>query len=152
MKLPDWDLLRFRPQLVFRKKEGQLFIHDPIRRKYLVQTPEEVVRQLVLLFLIKETNCPASLIAVEKKLTVHGLTKRFDILVYDRAHKPFLLVECKAPEVPVSEDTFFQIGIYNLPLQSPYLLVTNGLDAYCCEIDHVKKSFAFLPEVPVLPV
>ncbi len=151
MKLKNIDLLRFQHKLVFRRKDGQVFIHDPVRRKYLVQTPEEVVRQLVIQFLTIEKNYPANLMAVEKSLKINELTKRFDILVYNRDRKPYLLVECKAPNVPVSEATFFQIGVYNLQLQVPYLLVTNGKDSYCYEMDYGAQSFAFLEEVPPYP-
>ncbi len=151
MKLKNIDLLHFQHKLVFRKKDGQVFIHDPVRRKYLVQTPEEVVRQLVIQFLTLEKNYPANLMAVEKSLKINELTKRFDILVYNRDRKPYLLVECKAPNVPVSEATFFQIGVYNLQLQVPYLLVTNGRDSYCYQMDYEAQSFAFLEEVPPYP-
>ena len=86
--------------------------------------------------------------AVEKMLTVNGLVKRFDILIYDEHTAPFFLVECKAPSVRVSEDTFRQIAAYNLSLQVKYLLVTNGINSYCCEMDYQKQSFEFLQEVP----
>jgi hypothetical protein len=151
MKLQNIDLLRFQEKIIFRKKAGQVFIHDPVRKKYLVQTPEEVVRQLVIQYLTAEKNYPANLMAVEKSLKINGLTKRFDLLVYNRDRKAFLLVECKAPSVPVSEATFFQIGIYNLPLRVPYLLVTNGIDSYCCEMDYEAETFTFLEEVPPYP-
>ena len=110
-------------------------IHDPIRRKYLVQTPEETVRQLTVQYLIEEKGYPQNRISVEKALKVNELTKRFDILVFERAMKPFLLVECKAPNIPISQDTFRQIAIYNMPLSVRFLMVTNGNDTYCCEMD-----------------
>ena len=151
MKLENIDLLQFKQKLIFRKKDGQVFIHDPIRKKYMVQTPEEVVRQLVIQYLTEEKNYPANLMAVEKALKINELTKRFDILVYTRDRQPFLLVECKAPAVPVSKATFFQIGVYNLPLRVPYLLVSNGIDSYCCEMDYEANSFTYLAEVPPYP-
>ena len=81
-------------------------------------------------------------------MKINDRLKRFDILVYDENTKPQLLVECKAPNVKLTEDTFHQIANYNLALQVRYLLVTNGIDSYCCEMDYLKQSFEFLPEVP----
>ena len=145
------DYFRFQDRLVFRKSGGQRMIHDPIRRKYLVQTPEETVRQLTVQYLIEEKGYPQNRISVEKALKVNELTKSFDILVFERAMKPFLLVECKAPNIPISQDTFRQIAIYNMPLSVRFLMVTNGNDTYCCEMDYEAASFTFLEEVPPFP-
>ncbi|HHM20694.1 MAG TPA: type I restriction enzyme HsdR N-terminal domain-containing protein [Bacteroidetes bacterium] len=142
------DFLKYKNELVFIKQNGEVKLFDPVRKKYLVKGPEEVVRQLVLLFLIKEKKYSKNRMAVEKMLKVNGRPKRFDILVYDTDTMPLMLVECKAPNVPVTEDVFRQIATYNLPLRVKYLLVTNGLHSYCCKMDYLRQSFEFLDEVP----
>ena len=142
------DFLKYQDQLVFKKIEGQVKVFDPIRNKFLVKGPEEIVRQLVILFLIKEKKYNKNRMAVEKMLKVNNRRKRFDILVYDEHTEPLVLVECKAPTVPISEDTFRQIAAYNLPLHTKYLLVTNGILSYCCAMDYQQQSFEFLDEVP----
>ena len=142
------DFLKYQDQLVFKKVDGVVKVLDPIRNKYLVKGPEEIVRQLVIQYLTKAKKYRKNGMAVEKMLTVNGLVKRFDILIYDEHTAPFFLVECKAPSVRVSEDTFRQIAAYNLSLQVKYLLVTNGINSYCCEMDYQKQSFEFLQEVP----
>ena len=109
------DFLRFRDQLKVRRQDGKTWLFDPIRQKYLQLLPEELVRQLVLLYLLEERGYNRNRISIEKGLKVNELSKRCDILVYDPEVRPFLLVECKAPEVPLSQDTFEQIA----PLQSP---------------------------------
>jgi hypothetical protein len=113
-----------------------------------VLLPEELVRQLVVQYLILEKGYSKNRIALEKALRVNTLEKRCDILIYDLEMKPFLLVECKAPEVKISQEVFRQIAWYNMPLKVPYLMVTNGITTYCCEMDYTLETFRFLPEVP----
>lgn len=146
------DFLAYQADLQLKREGGQLWIYDPIRKKYLVKTPEEVVRQLVLCYLMKEKNFPKNRIRVEKMLVVNELTKRCDILVYDWDMGNYLLVECKAPQVKLSQDTFRQIAAYNLPLRVQYLVVCNGLQTFCCKMDYEGEgAFKFLHEVPVFP-
>ncbi len=143
------DFLKFQDQLVFKKIAGIWKIYDPIRKNFFVREPEEVVRQLVLLYLINEKGYNKNKIAVEKMLKVNRLPKRFDILTYDNDMEPFLMVECKARTIPVSEETLWQIGIYNWrPFRVKYLFVTNGLKCYCCRMDYQQQSFEFIDEVP----
>lgn len=142
------DFLKFQEELVFKKMEGAVKIYDPVRNNYFVNGPEEVVRQLVIQYLIKERQYNKNRMAIEKMLRVNGLQKRFDILVYDKNTMPFLLVECKAPTVPITEDVFRQIAAYNTSLQVNFLLVTNGINSYCCEMDYQQQSFEFIGEVP----
>ncbi|MEO1262196.1 MAG: type I restriction enzyme HsdR N-terminal domain-containing protein [Bacteroidota bacterium] len=142
------DLLKFQDELVIKKVNGVVKVFDPVRNKFLVKGPEEIVRQLTIQYLIKEKKYKKNRMAVEKMLMVNGLLKRFDILVYDERTAPFILVECKAPAVSISEVTFRQIAAYNLPLKVKYLLVTNGIDSYCCEMNYEKQTFEFLDEVP----
>lgn len=131
-----------------RQAESKTQIFDPIRKKYLVLTPEEWVRQHFIQYLIHEKHYPASLIAVEIGLKYNSMQKRADIVVYDKQAKPYLMVECKAPEVQLSQDTFHQIAVYNMAFKVNFLIVTNGLEHYCCEMDYTTNTYRFLPEVP----
>ena len=131
------------------KKDGeQQRIFDPIRKKYVALTPEEWVRQHFVNFLITNKNVPAGLVVLEKKIILNTMTRRPDILVYDKKGVPVMIVECKAPEVKTSQDTFDQIARYNSVIRAPYLVVTNGLQHYCCQMDHENNSYRFLEDVP----
>lgn len=132
----------------FKNSENKTLIFDKIRKKYMVLTPEEWVRQHYVSFLMEEKKYPISLIAVEKKLTINGLTKRSDILVFNTNGTPEIIVECKAPSVNITQDTFDQIARYNLKLNANYLIITNGLQHFYCKIDSEKESYTFLPEIP----
>ena len=138
----------YQDKLQFSEKEGKRYLFDPFRKKHIVVTPEEVVRQLFLHYLVAEKNYPSSLIAVEKQVTVHGRKKRFDILVYDKQMNTILLAECKAPYIAITNAVFEQVAWYNYALRADYLVATNGLDTYCCAIDFKKKSYRFIKEVP----
>ncbi|MCC6837548.1 MAG: type I restriction enzyme HsdR N-terminal domain-containing protein [Bacteroidia bacterium] len=139
------------PGYSFKLKEssGKVQILDELRKKYVVLTPEEWVRQHIVQYLIQEKKYPASLIAVEIGLKYNQLQKRADVLVYDREAAPFLLVECKAPEVKITQDVFHQIAVYNMSFKVKYLLVTNGMDHFICEMDYTNNSYQFLKEIPV---
>lgn len=129
-------------------ENGKLLVWDGIRKKYVVFTPEENVRQQFISFLINEKHFPNSLIAVERGLNLNGLQKRFDILVFDKSGNPLLLVECKAPEVKITDAVFEQISNYNLHFKVPYLMVTNGHEMYCCQINFIEKKYSFLNPIP----
>ncbi len=144
----DLGLMRFKDLLKIKRENGKRLIFDPIRRKWLVLQPEEMIRQLVLHFLLEEKHYNIARINLEKGLKVNDLGKRFDLLVYDQGLQPFLLVECKAPQVAINQDVFRQASWYNLPLKVRYLLVTNGIDAYCCALDYENQRHEFLEEVP----
>jgi hypothetical protein len=124
-------------------------VWDPLRRKWLVLTPEEWVRQHVLGHLMQDLGCPAALLSLEHTVSLNGLTKRADVVVHDRAGKPLLLVECKAPHIPMDRKVFEQAARYNLVFRVRYLLVTNGLVHYCCRLDLDTGVVEFLPKVPV---
>jgi len=138
------------PSYAFRLKssENKTLIFDIIRKKYVVLTPEEWVRQHVLRFLLEEKNYPASLIAVEKQLKIHTRTKRTDIVVYNTQGTPEVLIECKAPSVKITQDAFDQIARYNLTANSSYLMVTNGLSHFFCQIDAENETYVFLKDIP----
>ena len=145
------DYLQYQQQLKIKSKAGKKWIFDPIRRKQLVLAPEELVRQLVICHLIESLGYNKNRIKVEKSLKVNTLSRRCDILVYDLSVKAFLLVECKAPKVEITQDTFQQIARYNMPLRVPYLLVTNGIKTYCCQINYQEQTFHFLDHIPQYP-
>lgn len=123
-------------------------VFDPVRRRWVALTPEEWVRQHVLNYLLHDLGCPASLIGVEAGLALNGMAKRADIVVYDRAGSPLLLVECKAPGVAIGQAVFDQAARYNLVFKVSYLLVTNGNRHYCCRVDHERGAVEFLPALP----
>jgi hypothetical protein len=132
----------------FKNSENKVSIFDAIRKKFIILTPEEWVRQNVVQFLMIEKNYPKSLLNVEKVLQVNGLRKRYDIVVYNSDGTIHILIECKAPEVPISQSTFDQIAQYNMTLQSNYLMVTNGLNHYFCQMDNENEKYQFLTELP----
>lgn len=132
----------------FKNSENKVSIFDAIRKKFIILTPEEWVRQHVVQFLMIEKNYPKSLLNVEKVLQVNGLRKRYDIVVYNSDGTIHILIECKAPEVPISQSTFDQIAQYNMTLQSNYLMVTNGLNHYFCQMDNENEKYQFSTELP----
>lgn len=132
----------------FKNSENKPHIFDEIRKKFVVLTPEEWVRQHVVYFLINEKKYPKSFINVEKLVKVNGINKRYDIVVFDTKGAIFLLIECKAPEVTISQKTFDQIAQYNLVLNASYLMVTNGLNHYFCVMDFENEKYSFLRELP----
>ena len=143
------------PSYPFRIKQqlGKKFIFDESRKKFLVLTPEEWVRQHVVQYLIQVKKYPRALIQLEGGLMVNAVAKRSDILVYDNTGQKILLVECKAPSVKISQDTFDQIARYNIAHRVQWLFVSNGLDHYCCEIDFGNSNFRFVEDVPsYLPI
>ena len=133
----------------FKNSENNLAIFDEIRKKFVMLTPEEWVRQHVLQYLLVEKKYPKSWINVEKILKINGLTKRYDVVVFNPDGSIFLLVECKAPEVKVSQSTFDQIARYNMTMKANYLMVTNGHNHYFCQMDFVNEAYVFLKELPV---
>lgn len=138
------------PEYIFRfsKKENKTYIFDNFRRKYVMLTPEEWVRQHFLMYLVTELDFPKSLIAVEAGLKLYKRIKRTDIVVYNKQGNPVLIVECKAPEVKLNEKVFDQVVRYNMALQVNYLIVTNGMDHYCCQLDYEKNTYNFLKTIP----
>ena len=138
------------PTCAFKLKssENKTLIFDIVRKKYVIVTPEEWVRQHVVHFLINEKNYPISLIAIEKQLKINKRVKRTDIIVYNKQGTPEILIECKAPSVKITQTSFDQIARYNLTANSNYLMVTNGLANYFCQIDTSKETYLFLEDIP----
>ncbi len=131
-----------------KKQNGKWLILDTIRHKYLVLTPEEWVRQHTIQYLIHDKAYPKNLIAVEKELKINQTKRRFDIVVFNKQMKPQILVECKAPNIPVTQKTFDQANQYNWLLKAPYLFLTNGMKHYICKIDFEANQFKFLKDLP----
>jgi len=132
----------------FRNDNGRTTVFDEIRRKFVVMTPEEWVRQHVVQFLMTDRGFPKSLINVEKMLRVNGLTRRYDVVVFNPDGSIRVLVECKAPEVAITQSVFDQIARYNLTMDAEFLMVTNGLSHYYCKLDYENSRYEFLPELP----
>ncbi|MEO5910542.1 MAG: type I restriction enzyme HsdR N-terminal domain-containing protein [Pelobium sp.] len=130
------------------QQDNTLFIFDELRKKTLVLTPEEWVRQHFIQFLIREKKYPKTLIKLEGGLRLNRLQKRTDILVFDLNGKAEVLVECKASSVKIDQKVFDQAARYNMIHQVSYLLVTNGLQHFCCKMDYDHNSYAFLPDLP----
>ena len=132
----------------FKNSENKVSIFDEIRKKFILLTPEEWVRQHVIHFLLQDKNYPKSYINVEKLIKINDLSKRYDGVVFQPNGEIFLLIECKAPEVAISQQTFDQIARYNLVLKAKYLMVTNGLNHYFCQMDFENEKYVFLKELP----
>ena len=143
------DLLQWKNELIISQNAGKTFVFDPIRKKKIVLQPEELVRQLMVQWLLNKSNFNRNNIQVEKLITIHQLKRRFDIVVYDKNIRPYILIECKAPDVRIAQATFDQIAVYNMALSAPFLIVTNGLETYCAIMDHKSKSYVFMDEIPV---
>ena len=143
------QLLNF-PSYNFRVKnsENRTLIFDDIRKKFVVLTPEEWVRQHVVQFLVQEKKYPLSHINVEKQIKLNGLMKRYDIVVFRPDGRLHLLVECKAPEINISQTTFDQIAQYNFKLNANYLMVTNGISHFYCRTDIEAEKYQFMKEIP----
>lgn len=138
------------PEYAFRlrKREDRNEIFDEIRKKWLVCTPEEWVRQHFIKWLISAKNYPASNVAIEGGLTINQLQKRTDIVCYFN-NKPLLLVECKAPAVKLDQTVFDQLFRYNLQIQSPLLAVTNGMQHIFAQFNGTELTF--LKDLPAYP-
>ncbi len=138
------------PAYSFRRRsiDGKPHIYDEIRQQYVRLTPEEWVRQHLLRFLIEERGVPRPLISVEMAFTYSGMRRRADAVVHNSAADPLLLVECKAPSVKISQDTFDQIARYNREIGARFLAASNGRVHYCCRFNDETGAFQFLQEIP----
>ena len=132
----------------FKNSENKVAIFDEIRKKFIILTPEEWVRQHVIQNLLQENNYPKSYINVEKLIKINDLSKRYDVIVFQPNGEIFLLIECKAPSINITQNTFDQIARYNLVLKAKYLMVSNGLNHYFCKMDFVNEKYIFLKKLP----
>ena len=129
-------------------KDSKNFIFDIIRKKHYVLTPEEWVRQNLIHYLVLNLNYPKSLIKVEAKLKYNNLTKRADILVYDNNFAIKLLVECKSYKIKLNKSAFDQASVYNKKFKSEYLMVSNGINHFCCKYDWKNKKIIYIDSFP----
>ena len=138
------------PKYNFKLKEedNKVFIFDSIRKKFLQLTPEEWVRQNFIQYLIQEKSYPKSMFSIEKGIKISNTQKRVDIAIFNKERQIEILVECKAPEVKITQKAFDQIARYNLASNAKYLIVTNGLNHYYALIDYTNKKYIFLKDIP----
>jgi hypothetical protein len=145
----DLGLEEYTPSLKLKKNtDNNTLVFDPIRKKWIVLEPEEFVRQLLIQKLLTIPGFKAVRISVERVFKKLPQRKRFDLLILNKNLQPFLLVECKAPGVDITEKTFLQAGWYNDTLKVPYVLVTNGHQTFCLSINHETMQYSFLKEIP----
>ena len=135
-------------QIPIKNKENKTLVFDSIRKKWLKLVPEEWVRLNCIEFLINEIKISRSLISVEKEFKLNNLKKRFDIVVFDKKGEIYLLVECKAPNVKISQSVFNQITKYNLVLKSKFLMISNGINHYFFTMNFESQKIEFLKELP----
>ncbi len=141
LNLPEYS---FR----FKTTDGKDYIFDSLRKKFVRLTPEEWVRQNFVQFLVTEKKYSLGLITVEALVKVNNNPQRADLVVFDRSGLPALAAEFKAPGVKISQQTFDQIVRYNMQLKVKFLIVSNGMDHFCCSIDYTENTYAYLPEIP----
>ena len=131
-----------------KKEEGKVWIFDMIRKKYIMLTPEEWVRQHFIHYLIHELKYPKSLFRIESSLTYNKLQKRSDILIFDRKGKPWMLIECKSANIRLSQNAFNQVAVYNMTVNAKYIAVTNGRMHFCCTASKDGETPTFLESFP----
>lgn len=144
----DIDLAPYAAHLDLRHVDGKDYLRCMIRKRNLVLQPEEMVRQLLLLYLVQDRGFSPAHIQVEKSIKVNNLNKRFDIIVYDTSMSPFILIECKSHTLPIRQSGLDQIGRYNLSIQAPYILLTNGIHYICAAINQEKKNYTIVSHIP----
>lgn len=135
-----------------KKSEGKIWIFDGIRKKYLILTPEEWVRQHLVNYFINHLKYAKSLISVERGLHYNQLQKRSDITVFDRSGNPWMIVECKSPEISLDQKSVLQVAVYNADVKAKYVSVSNGLTHICYETKPNVKDIVLMKEFPEFPV
>ena len=130
------------------ERDGKQQIFDFLRRRFVALTPEEWVRQNFTHFLVEHKGYPKALLANEIQLSIGDKRLRCDTLLYNKEMQPLMIIEYKAPHIQIQQKTFDQIVVYNLLLHADYLVVSNGLQHFCCQMDYDRRSYQFLPEIP----
>lgn len=141
LNLPEYDFK-------MKNEDGKFFIFDVIRKKFIVLTPEEWVRQNFIQYLKSEKKYPSSLMAVEKKIIINQNQRRFDLVIYTKTGQPLLIAEFKAPNIKITQETFDQVVRYNMALKVKNVVVSNGMQHFACEINYEKNSYSYLKEIP----
>ena len=142
LNLPEYDF-----KII--KEKNRLKIFDNVRRKFVMLTPEELVRQNFIMFLVNEKKIPLSHVRSESQMKMHELNKRTDVLIYNKKMEPFVLIEFKSPAVKIDTSVFEQINRYNSKLKITYLIVTNGLTHYYCRVNYENNVVEFLKDLPM---
>ncbi|MDL2243625.1 type I restriction enzyme HsdR N-terminal domain-containing protein [Bacteroidales bacterium OttesenSCG-928-J19] len=141
LNLPD-------PGLKLQEKNGKLYVFDRLRRQFVRLTPEEQVRQSFIAFLIEEKGYPEGLLANEVSIELGNVKRRCDTVLYDTWLAPQMIIEYKAPSVAINQRVFDQIARYTLSLPAPWLIISNGLQHFCCRKEIEKKGYSFVKEIP----
>lgn len=136
------------PLRISQGKGGRLRVFDVLRQRHITLTPEEWVRQHFIHYLITHKGYPATLLANEVSLSINGMQRRTDSVLYDQQAQPRMLIEYKAPSIALTQKVFDQISRYNIAMRVPYLIVSNGLQHYCCRINYEDNSYLFLQDIP----
>lgn len=141
LNLPEYN---FR----IKKQDEKLYIFDSQRKRYVSLTPEEFVRQHFIRFLIEEKNYPAAYLAIEKQLNMNGMKKRCDAILYNNHAEPMMIIEFKAPNIPISQATFDQVAVYNAKLKVDLFIISNGIEHYCCRVNTETARYEFFSQIP----
>lgn len=141
LNLPEFDLN-------LRKSEGKVWIFDGIRKKYILLTPEEWVRQHLVNYFINHLKYPRSLVQIERGHQYNQLQKRSDIIVFDRTGNPWIIVECKSPETELNQKSILQVAVYNSNIKAKYVSISNGLKHYCYEATGDPEKVVMMKDFP----
>lgn len=141
LNLPEFDC-------DIRKSDESLTIFDTLRKKHVILTPEEWVRQHFVNYLVSHLDYPKSLIKLERGHSFNTLKKRSDIIVFDRTGIPYMLVECKASHIKIEQKVFVQASVYNKTIRAKYLVVSNGMQHFCWKVDPETNSYVFMDQLP----
>ena len=144
--MTELNLPKYEPNVT--EKDGKQMIFDFLRRKFVALTPEEWVRQHFTHFLVEQKGYPKGLLVNETQLKIGDKLLRCDTVLYDKAMAPQMIIEYKAPHIQIQQKTFDQIAAYNLLLHADFLVISNGLQHYCCQMDYERRSYRFLTEIP----
>lgn len=133
---------------IYKDKSDNLKVFDPLRKKYVALTPEEYVRQHFINYIVNHLHYPIGLTSNEVTINLNNTTKRCDTVVFKKDGTPLMIIEYKAPNIEIDQNVFDQIVRYNMVLHADYLVVSNGIQHYCCKINYNKNSFQFIPQIP----
>ena len=142
------ELSKYHDSLQIKEITGRKSIFDPVRKKWLIVTPEEIVRQSAIQYLVQEKGYPLKLLRVERSISFNKLTKRFDIVVYNTKGNPIILIECKSPSTRLDVSTYEQASLYNESLSAKYIWLTNGPEHFIIELDYLSHSSKKLSDIP----
>jgi len=136
-------------ELKFKKLKGKNYVYDRLRRQYVFVTPEEFVRQNFISYLIEHKSYPLSRLSNEIGIQLGNVKKRCDTIVYDNYLQPLMIIEYKSPTVIINQKSFDQIARYNMTLGVPWLIVSNGVQHFCCYMDKEKGEYSFVKDIPL---